>query len=66
MAKSRQGCQRSFLVDFHQAAIACDIGGKNGDEFSLEGRRFHAIFLIHPPGDSEKTLPLCESRVFGL
>jgi hypothetical protein len=27
-------------------AIACGIGGKNGDEFSLERRRFHLDFLL--------------------
>ncbi len=40
-AESRQSGQCSFLVDLHQAAIACDIGSEDGDELSLEGRRFH-------------------------
>ena len=50
-AKSGQGRQRSFLVDLHQPAIARDIGGKNGDELSLEGRGFHLVILLARPGD---------------
>ena len=47
-AKSRQGRQRSLFVHSHQTAIARDIRGKNGDEPSLEGRRFHVLSLISP------------------
>ena len=37
----RKRRQRAFFVDAHQAAIPLDIGGKDGDELSLERRRFH-------------------------
>jgi hypothetical protein len=61
-AKGRQSRQGSFLVDLHHAAIARDVSGKNGDEFSLEGRRFRLV-SSSPPGDSEKPLSLREARV---
>ena len=35
-----------FLIDFRQATLVRDIGGKNGDEFSLEGRCFQLGFLL--------------------
>ena len=38
---SRKCCQRAFLIEAHQGAIALDIGGKDCDEFSLEWRGFH-------------------------
>jgi len=39
MGRERRQC--AFLVDAHQAAIPLDIGGEDGDELSLERRRFH-------------------------
>ena len=39
--KSRQGRERSFLVDLHHAAVAGDVGGEDGDEFSFKRRGFH-------------------------
>lgn len=38
----RQGVERAFLVDLHQPAVTFDIGGKDGDKFSFEGRCFHS------------------------
>ena len=52
-AESRQSGQRSFLIDFHEPAVTCDISGKDGDELSLEGRRFHLVFLF-PSGVARK------------
>jgi hypothetical protein len=54
-AEGGQSRQCSFLVHFHQAAIACDVSSKNGDEFSLQGRRFHLV-SYSPNGDSALTL----------
>ena len=45
-AKGRQGGQRSLFVHAHQAAIAGDVRGEDGDEPSLERRRFHGLSLI--------------------
>ena len=39
MGRERRQCV--FLVDAHQAAIPLDIGGEDGDELSLDRRRFH-------------------------
>jgi hypothetical protein len=40
-AMGGQRRQRAFLVAAHQPAIALDVGGEDGDELSLERRRFH-------------------------
>ncbi len=37
----RERRQRRFLVGAHQPAVAFDVGGEDGDELSLQRRRFH-------------------------